>query len=229
MFKLFKSTENKTKEFFEKISNEEIVNFSLIVNQGDFTAQWKTNNSKCAVQFVNNLGKYTSLAGDTFNSKEFRDEAIELINRTLLNKFENAKEQIHKFPNIEAPTEGELKGEEWLRVTNTVLTKSYEKALNDKELLVQGNLFIGKLSDELDFSLRYLSYNLDYKIDFLNNGKVFLNVYDDKNLERGSVKKSSYSGEFYNNRPVVLDTMLTLISSMLNSSTTGIFRISEKK
>jgi hypothetical protein len=224
MFGLFKSSEEKIKTFLEEFSLNDLKAFSIIINESEFTAQWEIAEKKCAIH--NNLKEstITNTENRTFKTKEFSNEIKELVTKTLLLQFEKAKQEIHKFPNIEQASDGELKGQEWIEVTNRVLKESYKKAKQADDLLVQGNIYIGYLENDHVFSIRFISYNLDYKVDFLENGKIFVNVYDDKNQERGSAKKSSYSGEFYNNRPVILDNILGLCAEMIKASKVDLFR-----
>lgn len=222
---LKKSKDKKVIEFCESILNSEIDLISINIKGNKLTAQWLGEELNNLFEINSNAITFTSKSSGTFSSSSSEDinSTLALLSTTLLNKFEAAKNEIHKFPNISNPQDGELKGQEWIKVTNLVLEQSYTKASKDKNLLVEANIYIGKRKETNEFEIRFQSYNLDYIYQFKNSGKIFVSVYDDKNQDRGSSKKASYMGEFFNNRPVILDQILKLISENIKSSEFKIF------
>jgi hypothetical protein len=225
MFNIFKGKQEKIEDFQKELVSLKTNFLSVNIKGTKLTAMFTSTNKNNLFEIENNVIRFTNPNGKSFSSNKENVIKIfkEILKREILNQFELSKKEIHKFPNIEEPQEGETKGQEWLKVTNFVLSNSYEKAAKDKDLLIEGNLYIGKKEAQSDFEIRFQSYNLDYSYRFMSTGKILLNVFDDKNNQRGTSKTASYIGEFYNNRPIILDQALSLISSCLKSSEFKIF------
>ena len=225
MFNIFKKKSDKILSFLNEVSSQEIDYLSINIKGDHLIAQFTSGDKNGLFEILNNKINFTSFKGDCFStsSKEVINSNLAVLTKTIFKKFEQSKSEIHKYPNIEQAQSGELKGQEWLKVTNFVLSNSYEKVSKDEGLLIEANIYIGVKDKSSDFEIRFQSFNLDYSYRFMNSGKILLNVYDDKNNERGSAKEASYIGEFYNNRPVILDQILTLMSDCLKSSSFKIF------
>lgn len=227
-FNIFKNSSSKLEAFLNELEITKINLLALVVKRNTLSAQFEMNDDlKSSVEITDKSIKFTNQAKKTnkFNDHggEHLPNLLAHIREALLFKIENAKEIIHRHPNIDSPSEGELKGEEWIRVTSHVLKESLKNAKSNENQIVEGSLFIGKMKEEELFTIRLQCYNLDYTYSFLTNGALNISVYDDKNFERGHSKKAAYMGEFYNNRPQLLDEIFKVIYEILNNSDLKIF------
>ncbi|WP_127716364.1 hypothetical protein [Halobacteriovorax sp. HLS] len=223
MFKFFKSKEDKFNQFVNDIQLKDLKCFALNISN-TMSAMWDFPDTKLALEIKENKITFTQGDRNTFTTPidEFKQKVLLLIQQSLLYQFESSKEQIHRFPNITTPQEGELKGEEWIKVTSKVLKESYLKASKEDNLIVEGSVFIGMINSS-EFSIRFQSYNLDYNYIFKDSGLLNIHIYDDKNKQRGSSKEASYIGEFRNNRHILLDELLQVISELIKKSEFRIF------
>lgn len=225
--KLFSGNKTFLEDFeadYQKLTPQHI---SLDVSNDNFKSVWKMDKDQLVgIDLAGKNLKLTDLKGKT-KKLQLTDELLMLVvinnQRAILEKIEQAKAALHLFPNISDPSDGELKGEEWLKVTNHVLKESLKKASTDENLIVDAKLFMGKITDSDDLNIRLQCYNLDYSLTFLSNGKLYLSVFDDKNFQRGHSKTPSYSGEFFNNRPVILNEFIKLILDVFSKSEIKIF------
>lgn len=228
MFKgLFESKEEFSTSFLEELSKTSPRFLSIELSGNRLKAALEHGESqKIAAELTDDKFTLTKSSGSTkkvpSNTNNQRD-ILDQIKRVTLEKIEQAKKEIHLFPNISEVTDGEKKGEEWLKVTNHVLKESLKKASSDKSLILEAKLFLGAREREGDLNFRLQCYNLDYSLTFLTNGKLYLSVFDDKNFERGHADKPSYSGEFYNNRPMILDEFIKLTYELFTLSNFKIF------
>ncbi len=229
--KIFSSSKNKFIDSFkEDYKNFSPKHISIEVSDDSLKSVWKVSSTEIIGLDLNKTNlRLTNIKATTKKaelSEELLTHIIENNQRAILEKIEESKEALHQFPNISEPSDGELKGEEWLKVTNHVLKESLNKASSDDSLIVEAKLFIGRLNENDEFNIRLQCYNLDYSLTFLSNGKLYLSVFDDKNFQRGHSKTPSYSGEFFNNRPVILNEFILLIFDIFSKSKIKIF---EKK
>ncbi|PIK15635.1 hypothetical protein [Halobacteriovorax sp. JY17] len=224
---LFKSKEKFVESFTTELQQLSPHYLSLDLQGSTLKSVWEESEyGTLGLELSRNSITLTNLSGRTKkvnNQEELRNLILLQSKKVILEKIEQAKKEIHLFPNISNPTEGELKGEEWLKVTNHVLKESLKKASRDDSLVVEAKLFLGRKQGEEEFSVRLQCYNLDYSLTFLNNGKLYLSVFDDKNFSRGHAEKPSYNGEFYNNRPMILDEFIKLIYEIFSLGKIKIF------
>lgn len=228
MLKLFSIfTKNKLpKDFFSRLQDSEPDYICIEVEENTIRSTLIKDQKQTIGMDIGPDTARISLASNTYKVSLEDSELLSILknlNRVCVSKIEESKELLHKFPNISNPSEGEIKGEEWLKVTNHVLKESLKKAEQDKKLILEAKLFIGKKSHNDEFNIRIQCYNLDYSLSFLENGKVYLSVFDDKNFERGHAKTPSYNGEFFNNRPVILDEFIKVIVDIFSKSDLKIF------
>ncbi|CBW26484.1 hypothetical protein BMS_1641 [Halobacteriovorax marinus SJ] len=215
------------KKFEEQVDCEQPIYFSVDLDHKELKTVWLfSDESQIGLNYSQNKTILTSRDKKTKSFKsdqKLKDLIEQQIQEKILTSFERAKELIHLFPNIQNPDDGERKGEEWLKVTNHVLKESLKKASSEEHLSINAKIFMGVRPGHQDYNIRLQCYNLDYSLTFLENGKIYLSVYDDKNFERGHSKEPSYSGEFYNNRPLILDEFIKLIFEVFKKSEFRIF------
>ena len=228
MFKrFFKTKEEFSNSFLEELSTASPRFLSIDLSENGLKVALELAESKkIAVDLTEKGLILTKSAANTKkvpSNSDLKQDILSQIERVILEKMEQAKKEIHLFPNISEVTDGEKKGEEWLKVTNHVLKESLKKASSDKSLALEAKLFLGAREKEGDLNFRLQCYNLDYSLTFLTNGKLCLSVFDDKNFERGHADKPSYSGEFYNNRPMILDEFIKLFYELFTLSNFKIF------
>ncbi|WP_372654939.1 hypothetical protein [Halobacteriovorax sp.] len=228
--KMFFSKEKFIENFKEKYQEVSPKHISIEVSDDSLKSVWKISEDQSIGVDLNQtnlkLTNTNSLTKKVTLTEDLLGHIINNNQRVILEKIEQSKEALHQFPNIDQPSDGEQKGEEWLKVTNHVLKESLNKASTDENLIVEAKLFIGKLKESGELNIRLQCYNLDYSLTFLPNGKLYLSVFDDKNFQRGHSKTPSYSGEFFNNRPVILNEFIKLIFDIFSKSKIKIF---EKK
>jgi len=227
-FNFFNKPSDKFESFLNELEITEINLLALKLSGVALTTSFESvDGRKSSVEVSGDSIRFTDKSNKTSKindtSGEHLPNLLAHIREALLFKIENAKEITHLHPNIQAPSEGELKGEEWIRVTSHVLKESLKNAASNKDLSVEGNIFIGKMNGSDLFTIRVQCYNLDYTYSFLNNGALNISVYDDKNFERGHSKKAAYMGEFYNNRPQLLDEIFKVIFEIFASGNFKIF------
>ncbi|OUR94061.1 hypothetical protein A9Q84_18280 [Halobacteriovorax marinus] len=227
-FKFFNKFTDKFDSFLNEFEIVDLKMFALKVSGNHLTSFFEMNDKNSfafevqenTITFTDKSKKTTKIDDEKF---EHLPNLLGHIREALLFKIENAKEMIHKHPHIEAPKEGELKGEEWIRVSTTILKESLNKVEADPNLMLEGNIFIGQMGPEDIFTIRLQCYNLDFTYSFLANGALNVAIYDDKNYDRGHAKEAAYMGEFYNNRPQILDQIFQVIFEILKNGQFKIF------
>ncbi len=149
--------------------------------------------------------------GFSNQKKEFNQLIDNLIEKRITFFQEKLSHNDSKtFTPNEVTTED--KGLEWIKVSFKILEKAIIQSLTDPNLLFQTLLFIGKNPKTSQEEIRLITFNLDIKFEFLNNGLLRIRVYDDKDKNLGSSKKASLEGDFNFRKREMFDELIKLIS-----------------
>lgn len=131
----------------------------------------------------------------SFNLKENRQEALDLMNLAMHSTIKVMLERHHPF--LLTPVTGatsldlqnESKALQWVQVTFSTLIKSFERLEKDKSLILTSTIFSGLTPDTNEDVLRIIIFNLDIFYYFRPDGSLEIVVFDDKNFGHGESKQ----------------------------------------
>jgi hypothetical protein len=139
-----------------------------------------------------------------------------LINKLIESEILYFQNQLNQpqVDKIYSPAEisQEEKALEWLRVSFQVLEKAVIESLTNPELLFQSLLFFGINPKTRTHEIRIITFNLDIKFELQNNCSLRVKIYNDKNGEFGSNKKTDLEGDFNFRKREMLDELTRLFS-----------------
>ncbi len=134
----------------------------------------------------------------------------ELIINLIHNSTQMAFDHMTSYINSSATgvevkvEEKEVTGEEWLKLSVQLLTKSLKSLTDDKEAILSS--VISYNPDQKVLKARI--FNLDFRVEVLGDGSVYLEVHDYKNTSTPEMKLAQ---KFDAYRGKIMDLMIDLI------------------
>ena len=159
----------------------------------------------------------------TFDSpledKNLNQIYINKISEAFIYSIDSAKDILKKNSEVTSDLNSEAKGLEWLKVTLIVLKSAINASVNDPQLIFNSQFFCGKRKSHEDFQLRIQCLSLDFLLEFLEDGRVKIQVWDYKNLEPNPKSAPSFSAEFVKLKKPVFDEFIQLIVEISKAAT----------
>ncbi|MDO9182544.1 MAG: hypothetical protein Q7U04_09045 [Bacteriovorax sp.] len=192
-----------TKELDLRTENNAYSLKLALTNKGIFHHLWKNQESV----------KKLTLSSDTLLSSQF-NRLIDRLIETEIIYFQKALNIAQE--KIYSPTEisQEEKALEWIKVSFRFLEKAVIESLTNPELFFQTLLFFGINPKSQNREFRIICFNLDIQFELLENNNLRIKIYNDKNGEFGSNKKTDLQGDFSFRKREILDELTTLLSVM---------------
>lgn len=151
-------------------------------------------------------------------SSEFNQSYNQLINQLVSNNLTifqlKLNQELRSEPFSREEIAQDEKALEWMKVSFLVLEKAIIESLTNPELIFQTLLFFGINPKSQKLEIRLITFNLDIKYEFLDNGMLRVRIYNDKDGAFGSNKKAALEGDFNFRKREMLDELTKLLSAV---------------
>lgn len=158
------------------------------------------------------IGSNTIVSSDNYILK-FNN----LIDKLLAQKLEAFQERLGQIDTniLFTPEEMSIENKalEWMRVSYEILEKAIVHSLTNSDFLFQTLIFIGTNPKNAAFEIRLITFNLDITFEILQNNKLRVRIYNDKDGDFASNKKASLEGDFNYRKREMFDELIKLISA----------------
>jgi hypothetical protein len=162
----------------------------------------------------NKLISFSKLENNTIN-QNYVHKLTELFDFSI----KKSQELLRKPSEVTSDISNESKGLEWIKVSLVVLKSAINKSIDDPELTFDGQFFYGQRRNEDHTQLRVQCLSLDFLLDFYNDGRLRVTVWNYRDLEPDSKSDPAFIAEFVKVKQHVFDEFIQLLVLMSRAAT----------
>jgi hypothetical protein len=185
----------------------------------------QANKSQYILLNENNVIKFKYVKNDRLISHS--QNIDHTLNQNYINKIselfhfsiDKGKELLNKDSKATSDLSSETKGLEWLRVSLVVLKSAVNKSLEDPTLSFEGQFFCGHRQASESYQMRIQCLSLDFLLEFLEDGRLSVLVWNYKDSTPNSKAEPTFSGEFVKIKQAVFDEFIQLLVLMSKGTT----------
>jgi hypothetical protein len=181
-------------------------------------AQYILSNENSEILFkIYKKKKLVSFAQN--EDEDLNQNFIHKISELFHFSMDRAKELLNHDSKATSDISSETKGLEWIKVSLVVLKSAINKSLEDPNFLFDGQFFYGQRNPNEHYQMRIQCLSLDFLLEFFNDGRLRVSVWNYKNLEHNSKVQPTFLAEFVKLKKEVFEEFIILLILMSKGAT----------